>query len=110
MSAMPAEKLREPEQLYTPDFPAHMVHDIENSLTEAGGREFFRQVRVAYERARLEGDLRPLNDVFESWYRTLVFASDPSFEGYWDEAQKTTDLGMTAEELRAKRLAGRPNR
>lgn len=106
MSAVPAERLRDPEQIYSPEFPPHLVEDIVGALTEEGGQAFFTEVAAAMEESRRKGDLRPLNEVYEAWYRTLIFISDPKAEAYWEIAQADTSPGLTATAIRAKRLRG----
>lgn len=104
MSAMPAEKLREPEGLYSPpDFSEETLDSIVANLTPEGGRDFARQTMEAVERARSEGDLRPINLVVESWYRTLMFLSRPRFEELWAEAQKAEGPRLTLEDIRERR-------
>jgi hypothetical protein len=73
---MPAEKLRDPENLYSPpSFSEEQLSHLVEALTPTGGRAFARDVISATVRAKAEGDLRPINLVVESWYRTLLFLS-----------------------------------
>ena len=104
---MPAAQIRDPESLFAPEFSDERFDQIATHLTETGSQEFFRQIYAALARSRELGDLRYLNEVFESWYRTLLFVADAEFEGKWQAAQSVSGPGFSAEELRAKRLAGR---
>ncbi|MBA3552426.1 MAG: hypothetical protein H0W27_06110 [Actinobacteria bacterium] len=104
MSAMAAERLREPEQLYVPlGYTPEDADRIRENLTEEQGREFWRQLMNAIKRARNEGDLRAINLVVESWYRTLLFASRPHFDDLWDGAQRTDGPRLSPEDVRRRR-------
>jgi hypothetical protein len=106
MTAMPTERLREPEELYEP--PEHdeaMLATILGNLSEEAGREFARQVLGALNRARSEGDLRPINEVVESWYRTLLFRGRPKFDDLWAEAEASEGPVLTIQDVRARRKA-----
>lgn len=101
---MPAEKLREPEELYVPpDFSKKDLDAILENLTPEGGRDFVGQIMEAMERAKNEGDLRPINLVVESWYRTLIFLSRSRFNELWDEAQEAEGPRLTLEDIRERR-------
>lgn len=108
MGAMQADnRLRTPEELST--FPQENFDAIVEHLTEEGGRMFFREVAQATLRAKVEGDLTPLNEVFESWYRTLCFVAPPDADEHWDRADWELEHGrrFTADEIRARHSAGR---
>jgi hypothetical protein len=110
MGAMRADnRLRTPEELST--FPQEKLDAIVENLTKEGGRMFFREVAQATLRAKVEGDLTPLNNVFEAWYRTLRFVASPDADERWDRADQELEHGrrFTAEEIRARRSAGRPH-
>ncbi len=104
MSAMSAERLREPEELYfPPDISESKLKKILKGLTREAGREFAGQVLSALKRAQKEGDLRPVNMVVESWYRSLLFLSRPKFEQKWDEADQATGPRLSLDEIRKRR-------
>lgn len=94
MSAMPSEKLREPEQLYVPpSSKGRELHDVLDHLTPEGGKEFARQVMAAIKESQETNDLRPINTVVESWYRSLVFDGRPEFDEKWAAAEEVSLSG-----------------
>lgn len=106
MSAMPAAKLREPEQLYVPPSSKEReLQDVLDHATPEGAKEFMRQVMAAVQESQETDDLRPINTVIESWYRTLVFLSRPDFEKKLEEAQEAAVSGprLSRDDLRQRR-------
>lgn len=108
MSAMPAEKLREPEKLYSP--PEHFKDAVEKLIDELPpdmARQLVRQFLAAVDRSRTQEDLRPLDDIVQSWFRSLMFMSRPRFEALWVEAQGTDGPRLTLEDIRERRARRR---
>jgi hypothetical protein len=72
-------------------------------LTEAGAQAFSRELVAALVRAKAEDDLRPLLQVVEAWYRTLVLVRDP---GYVANVQATKRIrarrGHTIDQLKQR--------
>jgi hypothetical protein len=103
MSAMPAEKLREPEELwYVPQsFSEEDIEKILAALPEPLGPKFFGQMFHAIREAKEEGDLRPINLVLESWWRTLLFETRPKFDKLWDEDLDEEPLSL--DDIRRRR-------
>lgn len=105
---MPAEKLSKPEELYSP--PAgweervrEATAQLGKSLSPEGAQEFMTQIVAAVAKAKAEGDLRPINVVLESWFRTLMFVTRPRFGELWAEAEKATGPELTLEDIRQRR-------
>jgi hypothetical protein len=65
--------------------------------------QFIPQVIEAFREAKHKGDLRPLNAVVESWFRTMMFATRPNFDALWDEATKTESPRYSLEDIRRRR-------
>lgn len=104
MSAMSAERLRDPEKLYSP--PDRYKEGLERILRELppeSAREFIRQVLDAVNRSKMEGDLRPLDVVVQSWVRTLMFMTRSKFDELWEEAEHTDGPRLTLEDIRKRR-------
>lgn len=107
MSAMAAaEPVREPEELYSipEDLKSELLGFIEVLPLESG-RKFVHQLFEALARSKHEGDLRPLNELLESWTRTWLFMTRPRFDELWDEAQRAEGPGLTLEQIQARRAA-----
>lgn len=49
-------------------------------LTKGGAERFSQEIVQALFRAQMKGDLRPVLDVVESWYRTLLVRNHPDYE------------------------------
>lgn len=105
MSAMSAEKLREPEQLYSPTSYERQAAEVADALTPEGTKEFAHQVMEAIDHSRDSGNLRPLNNVIESWYRTLVFMSREGFLEKWEETEQTVASAarLSLDDIRKRR-------
>ena len=48
-------------------------------LTDKGVREFAGELVAALVQAKHDNDLRPVQEVIESWYRTSLFIKEPGF-------------------------------
>jgi hypothetical protein len=103
MSAMPAAKLREPEELYVPpNFSPEDARKLLAILSAEDGQRFAEQVFLAVEQAKHEGDLRPINLVVESWWRTMAFEKRPRFQKLWD-ASEEAEPPLSLEDVRRRR-------
>jgi hypothetical protein len=54
--------------------------EVFESLTESGDDHFSREIVQALLVAQAKGDLRPVLDVVEAWYRTLLVRKHPDYE------------------------------
>ncbi|HEV8149559.1 MAG TPA: DUF6247 family protein [Gemmatimonadales bacterium] len=72
-----------------------------NALTDEGLAAFQRDLLQAIQRAQQRNNLRPVREVLESWYRTLVVRQDPDFEASltWARQSKDRDGITTVDEL-----------
>jgi len=76
MGAMPAERITHAAEL---DLPPE-VADVFAELTPAGRQQFTSEIMQAFVAARNTDDLRPLQDVIQAWYRTLLARRSPDYE------------------------------
>lgn len=76
------------------------AEEVFDHLGEHGAERFSREIIQALFRAQTRGDLRPVLDVVESWYRTLLIRSHP---GYLDAA-KWARNGGSGESYDAEKL------
>src|SRR5688500_410372 len=98
MTAMPADKVTRPEELSIA-CPERIAEVLEY-LTDEGARDLAEQMFTALARAKAAGDLRPVNEVLESHYRTLLFLQSPEFEERWDQAQSADGEAVAIDEAR----------
>lgn len=101
MSAIPAERIRRPELLPLPEDEAK-VRAVFEHLTEEGAREFADEIVMATYRSRETGDLRPLVETIDAWYRTLLVMADPESRDRFTEMmarEKSEGHGYTKEEI-----------
>jgi hypothetical protein len=102
MSAMPAEKLRDPEELYVPpDFSEEDVEKLVSHMPPELGSKLLGQMFHAVRQAQTERDLRPINLLMESWWRTMMFESRPRFDELWNEHLDEEPLSL--EDIRQRR-------
>lgn len=104
MSSSAAEKITHPSQL---ELPAHLerVNKVFASLDEHGRARFIGEFMKALYEARSTDNLRPLQDVVEAWYRTLVALGSEDYEAGIAWAREHTpspDEAVDLEELRAR--------
>ncbi|MGH2695607.1 MAG: hypothetical protein ACRDIW_01300 [Actinomycetota bacterium] len=74
-------------------------------LNEDGAREFADEIISATFAIRDQGDLRPLTDTIEAWYRTLLFVEEDP-KGRLLEAlsrDHSEGRGYTLEEIEVRR-------
>jgi hypothetical protein len=63
-------------------------------------RELFQAVKAAQD----ADDLRPVTEVIEAWYRTLLVREHPRYGEMMEHASRkpAADCALTAEEVRAR--------
>ncbi|MDP9342162.1 MAG: DUF6247 family protein [Actinomycetota bacterium] len=99
---MPAAKLDDPKELYVPsNFSVEAVRGILSALSAEDGQRFAEQIYVAVEQAQQQRDLRPINLVVESWWRTMMFETRPRFHDLWDA--EATEPPLSLEDVRRRR-------
>lgn len=110
MTAMPAERLTDPTQLYSaPPMGEELMMDIATNLAPKEWAAFTKDVIDAMRQSQEEGNFRPLNETVEAWVRTFLFMGRPEFYARWEEMQVTTEKPLTLDELKARRrLRKRP--
>ena len=97
MKAVNVRPISSPSDL---DLPPEVFDVLLNALTDEGRANFERDLLHAIQRAQERNNLRPVREVLESWYRTLVVRQHPDYEESmaWARNSKDTD-GMTVDEL-----------
>lgn len=63
---------------------------------------FIKEVLVALGAAKAADDLRPVTDVVEAWYRTMLVRRGPRFAALKRAARKPPTKCLTIEEVRAQ--------
>ncbi|MDQ3953283.1 MAG: hypothetical protein M3279_10040 [Actinomycetota bacterium] len=82
MGAMPADRLTGPRDLgFTP-----RVEKVLRALDNDGKMRMLDQLLDAFAEAREKDDLTPINDVIETWYRSMLFVAEGG-EGFVEEFQ-----------------------
>jgi hypothetical protein len=79
MSSRPAPKITHPAELRLPA-RLERVSEVFASLAPDGKAKFIEEFVEALFEARQTDNLRPLQDVVEGWYRTLVANRSPDYE------------------------------
>lgn len=79
MTSEPAKKITHPAELW---LPARLdrASEVFASLTPDGRTQFISEFVGALYEARRTDNLRPLQDVVEGWYRTLVASRSPDYQ------------------------------
>jgi hypothetical protein len=76
--------------------------EVFSHLTEHGASIFSQEIVQALMKAQRRGNLRPVRDVVEAWYRTLILRQDPSYEENVDWAKRSRPKkGRTLEGFKA---------
>lgn len=104
MSPTPAEKITRPAQLWLPA-RLERANEVFASLTPRGQAEFISEFVQALYEARSTDNLRPLQDVVEKWYRTLVARRSPDYEAgiaWAREHEPSPDDLVDVQELRER--------
>jgi hypothetical protein len=104
MSSSPAKKITHPAELW---LPARLdrASEIFASLTPDGKTQFISEFVTALYEARKTDNLRPLQDVVEGWYRTLVANRSPEYEAgiaWASEHEPSSDELLDLPELRER--------
>jgi hypothetical protein len=82
------------------DLPPEVFDVLLNALTDEGRANFERDLLQAIQRAQERNNLRPVREVLEAWYRTLIVRQHPDYEASVAWARESTDRdGMTVDEL-----------
>lgn len=103
MSAM-AAKVRGPEGLYEPpEYTPELAHKLMEHLSPESGQLFWREIMDAILKARATDDLRPINIVVETWFRTLLFQIRPKFDQKWQEMEATDGPRLSLDDIRRRR-------
>jgi hypothetical protein len=78
MSAEPRDLdfIERPQELGLPPEAERVLE----ALTEHGAPVFSRDITRAIFQAQATGNLRPVRDVVEAWYRTLLLKSHPDYK------------------------------
>jgi Family of unknown function (DUF6247) len=79
MSSAPAKKITHAAELWLPA-RLERASEIFASLPPDGQTKFIGEFVEALYEARRTDNLRPLQDVVEGWYRTLVASRSPDYE------------------------------
>jgi len=98
MSALPAPVL-EPANLDLP-LPAQL-EAVRPALSENGAKLFLEQLLDAIAQAKETNDLRPVQEVIEAWYRSLLFVQAPGHEEAMNAAPDE-GKGLTHDEVKAR--------
>lgn len=75
MSPVPAEVIERPQDLNLPP----EMEEVFAHLTHHGAEAFTREIVHALRQAQAKGNLRPVSDVIEAWYRTLRMRQHPDY-------------------------------
>jgi hypothetical protein len=70
-----ADPIERPEDLALPP----EAEEVFDHLTEEGARNFSREIMHALYQAQAKGNLRPVRDVVEAWYRSLLLKQHPDY-------------------------------
>jgi hypothetical protein len=79
------------------------AQEVLRSLTDYGEDRFSGQIIQALFEAQKKGDLRPVLDVVETWYRTLLVRNHPD---YMESVRWAAD-GGSGESYQAEELVAR---
>lgn len=100
---MPPPAVSEPiERIQDLNLPPEAETVFEH-LTEPGAERFSYEIVQALVRAQARGDLRPVFDVVDAWYRTLVMKTHPDYlkAVRWARAGGSGE-SFSAEELKTR--------
>jgi hypothetical protein len=82
------------------DLPAEVFDVLLGSLTKHGRANFERELLEAIRQAQKRNNLRPVREVLEAWYRTLVVRQHPDYEANLALARRSKERnGKTVDEL-----------
>jgi Family of unknown function (DUF6247) len=103
MSSSAAEKIT-PAELWLPS-RLERANEVFASLDADGQAQFISEFFQALYEARRIDNLRPLQDVIEAWYWTLVARRSPNYEAgvaWTREHEPSPDELMDVQELRER--------
>jgi hypothetical protein len=104
MSSSSAERITHPSELWLPS-RLERANEVFASLTPSGRARFISEFVEALYVARSTDNLRPLQDVVEKWYRTLVARRSPDYEAgiaWAREHEPSPDDLVDVQELRER--------
>jgi hypothetical protein len=80
------------------DLPPEVFDVLLSALTETGRANFERDLLHAIQQAQQRNNLRPVREVLEAWYRTLVVRKHPSYEENLTWARRSAERGAVSVE------------
>lgn len=93
------ERIERAEDL---DLPPE-AREVFGHLTEDGSTQFSQEIIEALWQAQEKGNLRPVKDVVDAWYRSLLIWRDSEHQDATTWAKRTRQRsGVSLEELRDK--------
>jgi hypothetical protein len=104
MTSSSAEKITHPAELWLPA-RLERANEVFASLDAPSQAQFISELVQALYEARRTDNLRPLQDVIEAWYRTLVARRSPDYEAavaWAREHEPSPDDLMDVQELRER--------
>jgi hypothetical protein len=97
MEAADARPISSPRDL---NLPPEVFDVLLKALTDEGRANFERDLLRAIQRAQKRNNLRPVREVLEAWYRTLIVRQHPDYQESLAWARQSEDLdGKTVDEL-----------
>ncbi len=97
MKAADAKPISSPKDL---DLPPEVFDVLLSALTDEGRANFERDLLQAIQRAQKRNNLRPVREVLEAWYRTLLVRRHPDYQESLAWARQSEDRdGMTVDEV-----------
>lgn len=105
--ASAAQEIREPADLQLKPELEGQFPDLFERLTKAGKDRFVREMIEALFAAQKRNSLRPVRDVINAWYRTLIVFDDPNYGDNVKSARRSRPTqGESVKELRERIKGG----
>jgi len=104
MTSSSAERITHPAELWLPS-RLERADEVFASLSPSGRTRFISEFVQALYEARSTDNLRPLQDVVETWYRTLVARRSLGYEAgiaWAREHEPSPDDLVDVQELRGR--------
>lgn len=99
MQQATAEVIRHPEDLHLPPEAV----EVFRHLSKEGSAIFSQEIVQAVIDSQRKGNLRPLEELIEAWYRTLLLRQDPSYAKNKTSARRSRPRkGQTIEQIRER--------
>lgn len=76
---LPSDLLERFQSVFTQVPGGHLFREFSRHLSEQGKMRFVDELLEAVMAAKERNDLRPVQDIMISWYRTSLFIADPGF-------------------------------